>query len=299
MSDLVVKRAQCVLLLLFVPSLGRRLRLKRSLIVPGHSLRICSVGSSLIAFEAFTITSISESGLKFFPHRTSLLGNLSDTDLGAIRSGFNLRANRRPVLIEESHICVDTTLRLEAQNLCLAGLRLLGDLGLLLTLLATTVHPLTEPKITPSRMLLVGAICLGSLNPLLDFRYTVPEDNNMTLVVLEGKSLINSSVEESVALELATSTVVSELKGLGVLFKGPLVLGAEVVTTVLATAALLRASVDVVALRIVLILCPHTGHTAFTSRDLLARALARRCRGGLKYLRRNRLKLSSIHTGKF
>ena len=82
-------------------------------------------------------------------------------------------------------------------------------------------------------MLLVGTIRLGSLNPLLDFRYTVPVDDNITLIVLEGNILIDPSVEEPLALELATSTIVGELKGLRVLFKCLGVLGTEVVTTVL------------------------------------------------------------------
>ena len=76
-----------------------------------------------------------------------------------------------------------------------------------LLLLRRPALPLTEPKVAPSRMLLVGASSLLRLNPLMNFR-RVPENYKVAIFITEGQVLVDATMEESMALELALRTFV-------------------------------------------------------------------------------------------
>ena len=243
-----------------------------------HFIVLVLVGIALLIGKVIAISntlfSSIDSLLESLPLCTSGLGDIGYANLGTL-IGLSLKSSLdfSALVSEECEVGAKATLLLELEVL---GLLLLGGhlvlLGSLL-LLGRTTFTLTEPKVTPSRMLLVGTSFLLSLNPVVNFR-SVPENHKVSLFIVERKWFVDTAVEESMALELALRAIVGELKWLGAYGSSFCMLSTEYSTIFATATALSGLAIDVITCLIVGVLGPHASHAALLSGDFLDLALS-------------------------
>ena len=242
-----------------------------------HFIVLVLVGIALLIGKVIAISntlfSSIDSLLESLPLCTSGLGDIGYANLGTL-IGLSLKSSLdfSAFVSEECEVGAEAALLLELE--VLRFLLLGGHLVLLgsLLLLGRTTFTLTEPKVTPSRMLLVGTSFLLSLNPVVNFR-SVPENHKVSLVIVERKWFVDTAVEESMALELTLRAIVGELKWLGSDI-GLLLVLCAVVTAFLSAAALSGLAIDVITFLVIGVLRPHAGHAALLSGDFLDLALS-------------------------
>ena len=243
-----------------------------------HFIVLVLVGIAFIIAKVITIGntlfSSIDSLLESLPLCTSGPGDIGYANLGTL-IGLSLKSSLdfSALVSEECEVGAKATLLLELEVL---GLLLLGGhlvlLGSLL-LLGRTTFTLTEPKVTPSRMLLVGTSFLLSLNPVVNFR-SVPENHKVTLLIVERKWFVDTAVEEPMALEFAIGAIVSELKWLGAYSSSFCMLSTEYSTIFAAATALSGLAIDVITFLVVGVLGPHASHAALLSGNFLDLALS-------------------------
>ena len=243
-----------------------------------HFIVLVLVGIALLIGKVIAISntlfSSIDSLLESLPLCTSGLGDIGYANLGAL-IGLSLKSSLdfSAFVSEECEVGAEAALLLELEVL---GLLLLGGhlvlLGSLL-LLGRATFTLTEPKVTPSRVFLVGTSFLLSLNPVVNFR-SVPENHKVSLFIVERKWFVDTAVEESMALELALRAIVGELKWLGAYGSSFCMLSTEYSTIFAAAAALSGLAIDVITFLIIGVLRPHAGHAALLSGDFLDLALS-------------------------